>query len=194
MTAAVSAVRAPTVSARDVLVTTLALLLLPIGVWLVPQVLNGAQHASRTAVQASFGDVTVAHVGRSAGVSDQALGGMSHGVPGLVHANQELVVVELQLAGRSGEHRFGATQFSLVADGGKPRGAVAGTLGTGRLDEGTTIEGSLGFVVPRGARSLVLQVTGGGDTQRLDLSGLPGAAPRRGIDEDSTGSTDQHQH
>jgi hypothetical protein len=109
------------------------------------------------------GDVsyTVTDVELVAGLTDQDLGGMSHGVQSLVGSGQALVRVRLRVsAGRNAAAydpaalRAVAASSPASASGVAPSGA---SFAPGRLRAHGSIEGSLSYVLPRDGAQLVLR-------------------------------------
>lgn len=187
--------RAPALSAALV---ALVVALTALGSWLAASALSGGGAGVSggparvgAPLQAPFGLVTVTSVDTVSGLAASDLGGMSHGVSGLVGADQQLVQVQLRLSGRDGGRGdFAPSNFHVVRSaGGKPVAPAAGSLSAARLLPGANIEGSLGFVVPRdGSRlSLAVPIAAGKAAALVPLGTAQKgpAAPAQGGDEHS---------
>lgn len=161
------------------------------GTWnvLVPVVvalataLGGWQVAQRPTTALAAGELrdgaavyTVTHVELVSGLSDEELGGMSHGIQGLV--TPEKVLVQVTVAVRAGGSRTGFDPGVLHAS---PDGAgagippVGGTLSPGVLSAHAHTEGSLSYVVPRDGASWVLRAPG--SARSVPLTDVDRAGP-----------------
>jgi len=103
------------------------------------------------------------------GLTDADLGGMSHGVNGLVTSDKALVRVVLTVTAGDADTTYDATSLRAIASG-QPSGSapVAGSLPVrGRLAAHAHLEGSLSYVLPRDGSHVVL--TAGPGTPRVPL-------------------------
>ena len=101
---------------------------------------------------------TVAHTEQVEGLSDQDLGGMSHGVASLVTDDKAMVTVTLVVTAGDSPISYDASVLRAYAAGSSVGVApVGGTLAPGRLSAHARIEGSLSFIVPRDNAQLILR-------------------------------------
>jgi hypothetical protein len=104
---------------------------------------------------------TVQHSEQVAGLSDQDLSGMNHGIQGLVTDDKALVRVSLAVLAGGGDTTFDPAVLYLDdGRGGAPMTPVGGTLAPGRLNGGAALDGALTFVVPRAGEHLTLRAPG----------------------------------
>jgi hypothetical protein len=139
----------------------------------------------------STGGVSVSVVSSEqvAGLTDDDLSGMSHGIQGLVTADKAMVKVNVLLAG--GRHGGGYDLRALrLRAGGQLLEPVGASLVAGRLNPGARIEGSIAFVVPRSGTDLALLATDTGDSVSLGTVDLapPGSDPHSHGTSGSAGS------
>lgn len=148
-----------------------------LGLLLVGGLVLGGWHTR--AVLAAPPDPTVLTVGgvsfrvmeaeQVAGLTDADLGGMSHGVNGLVTSDKALVRVGLSVTAGDTDTTYDATVLTAVV-AGQPSGAspIAGSLPVkGRLAAHAHLEGSLSYVLPRDGAHVVL--TAGPGTPQVSL-------------------------
>lgn len=105
---------------------------------------------------------TVTDVELVKGLSNQDLGGMAHGVQGLVGTDKALVSVRLTVSagGRAAHYDPSALRAaSSPADGGAA--PAGGSFAAGQLAAHGSVEGSLSYVVPRNGAELVLRAGAG---------------------------------
>ena len=123
---------------------------------------------------------TVTGVDLLTGLSDQDLGGMAHGVQGLVPTDRALVSVRLTVsADEEPAHYDPATlraASSASDEGTAPSGA---SFAAGRLAAHGSVEGSLSYVVPRDGAELVLRAGHGSRSVALLRLDQPTEAPHR---------------
>ena len=107
------------------------------------------------------GDVSyrITHVEQVTGLADADLGGMSHGIQGLVTEGKALVNVTLVVTADGTGGAYDAGVLRVVGTSGSTAltAPVGGTLAAGRLRPHSHIEGSLSFVVPRNGAQLALR-------------------------------------
>jgi hypothetical protein len=116
------------------------------------------------------------------------MGGMGHGIQSLVGEDQMMVQVWLDLSAGGRRAAYDTSQLrAYVAGSKKPILPASGTLDRGVLTPHATVEGSIGFVVPRGTTHLSLGSTASSRT--IDVPALPEGAPYVPNPNDS-----QHHH
>jgi hypothetical protein len=94
---------------------------------------------------------TVTHVEQLNGLTDADVGGMTHGIQGLVTKNQMLIRVSLTVSAGDNAATFDATVLQVHAADGIGVAPLGGSLAGGRLRAHSRIDGSLSYVVPRTA-------------------------------------------
>jgi hypothetical protein len=110
-------------------------------------------------VGTSFGAVSVESSAREAGLTAQALAGMTHGVQNLVADGEALQQVQVVISNTTGAPvRYSPEQFSvLLGDKGARRvGVLSSNVKAGVLRPLASIELNLGFVLPRNGARIVL--------------------------------------
>jgi hypothetical protein len=157
-----------------VVLAALVLVAAAAGAWLV---FAGSQPQSDPmALRAGNVTYSVTHVERVAGLSDQDLSGMGHGVQGLVAANQAMVRVTLRVDAGSKDTTYDPAALRLRDNrGGALTAPSGGSLAAARLGANGQIEGSVAFVVPRSGEHLTLQAEGAPDS--VDIGDVDVAAP-----------------
>jgi hypothetical protein len=111
---------------------------------------------------------TVSHVERVTGLTADDLGGMTHGVQGLVGDDKVMLRVSLTIA--AGDHRTTYDAGTLLLHSSASTHAiepVGGSLGEGTLSAHARIEGAVSFVVPRNGARFVLTARGSSATVPL---------------------------
>jgi hypothetical protein len=125
----------------------------------------------------------VTHAEQVRGLSDSALGGMSHGIMSLVRDDKALVTLRLVVTAGDSPASYDARVLRAFvtgsAVGARP---VGGLLAPGRLAAHASIEGYLSFVVPRNGAQVALGAVG--DSRRIPLLQVDQAPAGAG----------QHQH
>jgi hypothetical protein len=103
----------------------------------------------------------VTHAEQVTGLSDSALGGMSHGIQNLVTDDKALVTLHLVVSAGDSPGSYDARVLRAYAAGSsvgaKP---VGGIMAPGQLRAHASIEGFLSFVVPRNSALLSLRAPG----------------------------------
>lgn len=126
-----------------------------------------------------LGDVTyqVVSAEEVVGIANSDLmGGMGHNISGLVSQDQMMVQVWLHLSSSSKNAAYDPAGLRAFLPGStKPILPASGTLASGVLTPHATVEGSIGFVVPRGTTHLLLGAVGVRHT--IDIPALPAGAP-----------------
>ncbi|MDX6532690.1 MAG: hypothetical protein QOJ13_859 [Gaiellales bacterium] len=114
-------------------------------------------------VGTSFGSVTVQSSSRGAGLSAQALAGMTHGIQNFVGEDEVLQQVQVVISNAGGTTLpYSPEQFSvLLGDKGAKRriAVLSSNVKAGVLRPRASIELNLGFVVPRNGQRIVLAFT-----------------------------------
>jgi hypothetical protein len=102
-------------------------------------------------IETGFGTMTVVGVERLGGLTGQDLGGMTHGVEGLVRSGDARVAVSVMLVNRGDRPvRFEPGQFRLLVEGASdPVVPSASTVRPMALAPGASVEASVSFVVPQ---------------------------------------------
>lgn len=111
---------------------------------------------------------TVTHAEQVQGLSDAALGGMSHGIQSLVSEDKALVTLRMVITAGDSPGWYDARVLRAYVKGssaGAP--PVGGILVPAHLKADASIEGYLSFVVPRDGAQIVLRAPG--DTREIPL-------------------------
>jgi hypothetical protein len=125
---------------------------------------------------------TVTHAEQVSGLSDADLGGMSHGIQGLVTNDKAVVKVTLVAQAGDSPISYDASVLRTFATGSTIGVAPAGgTLNPGRLSAHARMEGSLSFIVPRNSAQLALRAPGDSrEVRLLQVDDAPaGATPHQ---------------
>jgi hypothetical protein len=116
----------------------------------------------------------VTHAEQVRGLSDSALGGMSHGIMSLVRDDKALVTLRMVVTAGDSAVTYDARGLRAHVSGsgyagGSTAGAkpVGGLLVPGRLEPHASIEGYLSFVVPRDGARITLGASG--DSREIPL-------------------------
>ncbi len=127
-------------------------------------------------VRTSFGALTVREAQVNDGLSEEDLGGMTHGVSALVGAGLAQVEVSLTLANTAGRPAVvTAGQFRLVtrlgdAPDGAPVAPSTTTLSAAALPGRSVVDTRLGFVVPTDGSAMWLEYTDPGRSAPLRVA------------------------
>jgi hypothetical protein len=151
-----SAVPPPTWSLRIVLLASaiLAAIVL-VALWAAGSL---AQQPGPHSLRVGDAVYTVTHVETVNGLTNADVGGMSHGIQGLVTDNQLLVRVSLTVSAADKTAKFDPTVLQVYGADGIGVAPLGGSLGGGRLRAHGRIDGTLSYVVPRGGGHLQLRV------------------------------------
>ncbi|MDQ1482796.1 MAG: hypothetical protein QOF35_872 [Actinomycetota bacterium] len=126
---------------------------------------------------------TVTHAEQVSGLSDADLGGMSHGIQGLVTNDKAVVKVTLVVQADDSPTSYDASVLRTFAAGSSVGVApVGGTLNPGQLSAHARMEGSLSFVVPRNSAQIGLRASG--DSREVPLLQV----------DDAPAGASQHEH
>ena len=143
---------------RTVLLVVLLLAGSAVGGWRALSATAGTGPSTLVVVGVSY---TVVHVEQVAGLADADLGGMSHGIQGLVTPDQALVVVSLVVDAADRPSDFDPSVLqALLSDSSRTLTPAGGTLAAGRLGRRGRMEGTVSFVVARGGGQLALRAPG----------------------------------
>ncbi len=127
----------------------------------------------------------VTHVEQVTGLTTEDLSGMSHGIQGLVTDGETLIRVRLTISAPGGQVSANSAEgvaydpsrllaFVPGVESGHP--PLGGSIASGLLTPGASIEGLISYVLPRTGQAVTLGVPGG---QRIHLATLdvaPGGA------------------
>lgn len=147
---------------------------------------NPAKSVAGTTARTSWGTMEVHQSEVVSGLSDRALGGMSHGVQNLVSAGKAQVAVTVTLHNSSDQTvKYDASQFSLRAGHRSPSSAqippLSTSLSAGDLREGGTVEGTVSFVTVVDGSQLWLQLSDRGKNILVPVG--TATPPRSSADE-----------
>ncbi|MBA2558602.1 MAG: hypothetical protein H0V07_01715 [Propionibacteriales bacterium] len=148
-------------------------------------------------LQTSFGAVDVLDIHRLGGPTSQQLGGMAHGVPGLVSAGQAFVQLQVRISadptGQGGTYAF--DQFAVQAAGAKAVAPMSTSFPAGNVSPGMAVQGSIGFVVPVDTAGLTLLYQDPGNrVVSADLGRLPALTTEPGGPKARTPDLGEHHH
>jgi hypothetical protein len=124
----------------------------------------------------------VTHAEQIQGLSDSALGGMSHGIQNLVTDDKALISVTVVVSTADSPGSYDARSLGAFATGSRVGFPPVGGMGSGRLKAHASIEGFLSFVVPRKGGQFALKALN--DTREVTLLTVDQAPAGAG----------QHQH
>jgi hypothetical protein len=124
----------------------------------------------------------VTHAQQIQGLSDSALGGMSHGIQNLVTDDKALISVTVVVSTGDSPGTYDARSLGAFASGSRLGFPAVGGMGSGRLKAHASIEGFLAFIVPRKGGQFALRTLD--DTREVPLLTVDQAPAGAG----------QHQH
>ena len=159
----------------------LCVLAIAIGGWQAAQLAAARHHA--VTLHAAGATYTITHVEQVTGLSDADLGGMSHGIQGLVGTDKMLIRVSLTVA--AGDTATSYDPQTLTAVSTRSPAVIApvgGSLTGGPLRAHARIEGSLSYVVPRDGARITLRIGNSSKTVPLVQT------------DDAPAGADDHQH
>ncbi|MDX6618290.1 MAG: hypothetical protein QOK36_676 [Gaiellales bacterium] len=176
-----------------VAVVSVAVAVATYGAWLIPGMLGSErpQPASLGALQhkaifaigdrapLSFGALSVLDARVTSGLTNQQIGGMTHGVSGLIDARSGQLQVSMAMTNsRYAAARWSAADFRLeAARSGRQFAPVGGTSESGSLAPGASLDLVLNFVVPRNGDHFTLRVRDGNKFVRVHLIQVGKAPP-----------------
>lgn len=142
---------------RAVLPTIVCVLAVAAGGWQIA-VQAAARHHTLTLRSAGV-TYTITHVEQVTGLTDADLGGMSHGIQGLVGVDKMLILVSLTVsAGDSATTYDPQTLTAVSTRSPAVIPPVGGSLTGGPLRAHSHIDGSLSYVVPRDGARITLRI------------------------------------
>jgi hypothetical protein len=127
----------------------------------------------------SFGALQVMDARVAPGLTNQQLGGVTHGISGLIDARSSQLQVSLALTNSryAGAH-WTAADFRLeAARSGREFAPVGGTKESGTLAPGSSLDLALNYVVPRNGDHFTLRVRDGSSFVRFHLIQVGKAPP-----------------
>jgi len=166
---------------RAVLPAIVCVLAVAAGGWQI-----AAQAAARhhtVTLHSAGATYTITHVEQVSGLTDADLGGMSHGIQGLVGVDKMLIRISVTVTAGDAAATYDPQLLTAVSSRSPavihPAG---GSLTGGRLRAHSHIEGSLSYVVPRDGARITLRV--GNQSTTVPLIQTDDAPP----------GADQHNH
>jgi hypothetical protein len=137
----------------------------------------------------AFGAMTVETIDIIDGLTDEDVGGMTHGIQGFVPAELAQVEIAVRLENTGGDAvRVDPAQFALAVvgspDAGSPTGSTARPMS---LPAGAGVDVSLTFVVPRAGGEMNLHYTDPVTTSQIDI-------PVGRVDQVPAGEGGSHDH
>lgn len=119
----------------------------------------------------SFGALQVMDARVAPGLTNQQLGGVTHGISGLIDARSSQLQVSIALTNSSyAVAHWTAADFRLdAARSGREFAPVGGTDESGKLAPGSSLDLSLNYVVPRNGDHFTLRVRDGNRFVRVHL-------------------------
>lgn len=143
------------------IIFSLILVIAAMGMYLATNTLVDPATKGRYAVgdqiSTSFGAISIEHYETLTGLSSDALGGMTHGIQNYVSEQDDQIQVFVTLT-NSGTRamEYVPDQFRLIADGHVIEATTASVL-HGPIQGKSSIETTLGFVVPRDGAHLTIE-------------------------------------
>ena len=156
---------------------------------------SGSDRQDPVTLQLGEATVAVTHVERVTGLTADDLGGMTHGIQGLVPDDQTMLRVSLMLTAGSRAAAYDPADLWIERSGtGREIRPVGGALGRGSLSAGANISGAVSFVVPRNGASYVLHATGTEGAIPLGMVDAAPPAPEHAGDHDTTAHEGHQGH
>jgi len=131
-------------------------------------------------ITTSFGSIALTDFRTLDGLTADDLNGMTHGVGGLVGANQVELRVGVRVANTS-DHavKVDPAQFTLTLPGAKsPLAPATTTVDRLTLLPGSTVDATFAFVTAPITGAAVLTYSGPGETSSLEVGQLQAGSPR----------------
>jgi hypothetical protein len=147
------------------------------------------------AIDTSFGSIVVENVDMLDGLTDEELGGMSHGIADYVAEDRALVSVAVLIVNESGHPvRVAPGDFALFADGSsEPIAPTSSTIQPLTLQPESSVDSTVTFAVPRsGAEVSFGYADPDGSVVLVPAGQLDQAPPDSPTDHHSTASDDDH--
>ena len=166
---------------RVVLPAILCVLAVAAGGWQIAVQAAARQHT--LTLHSSGATYTITHVEQVTGLSDADLGGMSHGIQGLVGVKQMLIRVSVSVAAGNSPTTYDPQLLTAVSSRSPAViHPLGGSITGGPLRAHSHIEGSLSYVVPRDGARITLRI--GNQSTTVPLVQTDDAPP----------GADVHQH
>lgn len=161
--------RGPTPRARrrTLLLLAVEVLVAVVGGW---RLADSLTHEPGDVVVVDGATYGVSHVEQVSGLTTEDLSGMSHGIQGLVTDGEALVRVRITVTAPAGGGgvAYDPSRLLVFEPGSGPGHApVGGSVASGHLAPGASVEGLLSYVLPRAGEEISLGVPGG---QRIPLT------------------------
>jgi hypothetical protein len=123
-------------------------------------------------ISTSFGTLTVERANTLDGLTAQDLGGVTHGINGLVLSDSAQEEVSVLLTNTGGSSvRVDPDQFRLVvSETGKALAPAGSTVRPMTLDPGASLGASLTFVVPRTGAEMSVRYTDPGNAAQVSVA------------------------
>lgn len=137
------------------------------------------------AAPTSFGALSVVEARVAPGLTNQQLGGITHGISGLIDARTSQLQVSLVVTNSTyaAQHWKAADYRAVSARTGREFAPVGGTSESGTLEPGSSLDLALNYVVPRNGDHFVLRVRDGNRFVRVHLIQVGKAPPgTKGLD------------
>src|SRR5262249_36806816 len=133
---------------------------------------DSGPHSSAQHITTSFGDLTIEGVQEIGGHDMGSQNAMMQGIPGYVGPGQLQVQAFVTLTNTTGHAVACApNQFQLTyAAGAQPQAPSSASLPTEALQPRTAVAGTVSFIVPSDAKSLVLRYRDTGTGQLFTIS------------------------
>jgi hypothetical protein len=166
---------------RAVLPTIVCVLAVAAGGWQIA-VQAAARHQTLT-LRSSGVTYTITHVEQVTGLTDADLGGMSHGIQGLVGVDKMLILVSVTVSAGDSPTTYDPQTLTAVSTRSPAViPPVGGSLTGGPLRAHSHIDGSLSYVVPRDGARITLRI--GNSSKTIPLVQT----------DDAPAGADVHQH
>lgn len=161
---------------RGVALVTAVLVTAALGGWRAASMASARPNPSTLVVNGI--SYTVTHAEQVKGLSDSALGGMSHGIQNLVTDDKALVTLTLVITAGDSPGSYNASVLRAFKSGSTVGiSPVGGIVAPGRLRAHASIEGFLSFVVPRDGARFTLRAPGSArELQLLKVDQAPAGA------------------
>jgi hypothetical protein len=133
----------------------------------------------------SFGALSVSEARVASGLTNQQLGGVTHGISGLIDARTSQMQVSLVVTNSTyAATRWTAADYRAISGRtGREFAPVGGTSESGTLEPGSSLDLVLNYVVPRNGDHYVLRVRDGNRFVRVHLIQVGKAPPgTKGLD------------
>jgi hypothetical protein len=157
--------RMPVLTTRPVAFVAAVLAATALGGWRAESIAATRPDPSTLVVEGVSYRVT--HAQQIQGLSDSALGGMSHGIQNLVTDDKALISVTVVVSTGDSPGTYDARSLGAFAPGSRVGFPSVGGMGSGQLKAHASIEGFLAFIVPRKGGQFALKALD--DTREVPL-------------------------